>query len=101
MNPVLPAACAASGVIGYRVFDAIMGALAQIVPDRVIAAGEGGPTLFSIGGYEQGEPFVLTEVMVGHLGRAAGADGPEGISNPAANLSNQPIELSRRNCRLR
>ena len=38
VNPVLPAACAARGVIGYRVFDAIMGALAQIVPDKVIAA---------------------------------------------------------------
>ena len=28
VNPVLPAACGARGVIGYRVFDAIMGALA-------------------------------------------------------------------------
>ena len=34
LNPELPAACAARGVMGYRVFDAIMGALAQVVPDR-------------------------------------------------------------------
>lgn len=93
VNPVLPAACAARGVIGYRVFDAIMGALAQVVPDRVIAACEGGPTLFSIGGWRDGKPFVLTEVMVGTWGARASLDGPEGISNPAANLSNQPIEL--------
>jgi N-methylhydantoinase B len=93
VNPVLPGACAARGVIGYRVFDAIMGALAQIVPDRVIAAGEGGPTLVSIGGRDQGRAFVLTEVMVGNWGARATRDGPEGISNPAANLSNQPIEL--------
>ncbi len=93
VNPVLPAACAARGVIGYRVFDAIMGALAQIVPDKAIAASEGGPTLFSVGGYDRGRVFVLTEVMVGTWGARAGADGPEGISNPAANLSNQPIEL--------
>ncbi len=93
VNPVLPAACAARGVIGYRVFDAIMGALAQIVPEKAIAASEGGPTLFSIGGYDRGRVFVLTEVMVGTWGARAGADGPEGISNPAANLSNQPIEL--------
>ena len=53
VNPVLPAACGARGVIGYRVYDAIMGALAPIVPDRVIAAGEGGPTLIAWGGYEQ------------------------------------------------
>lgn len=42
VNPVLPAACGARGVVGYRVFDAIMGAFAGVVPDRVIAAGEGG-----------------------------------------------------------
>ena len=93
LNPVLPAACAARGVMGYRVFDAIMGALAQVVPERVIAAGEGGPTLFSVGGYHQGRPFVLTEVMVGTWGARAAKDGVEGISNPAANLSNQPVEL--------
>ena len=93
LNPRLPAACAARGVMGYRVFDAIMGALAQVLPDRVIAAGEGGPTLFSVGGYHQGRPFVLTEVMVGTWGARAARDGIEGISNPAANLSNQPVEL--------
>jgi N-methylhydantoinase B len=93
LNPVLPAACAARGVMGYRVFDAIMGALAQVAPQRVIAAGEGGPTLFSVGGYHEGRPFVLTEVMVGTWGARAGKDGVEGISNPAANLSNQPVEL--------
>ena len=93
LNPVLPAACAARGVMGYRDFDAIMGALAQVVPDRVVAGGEGGPTLFSVGGYHKGRPFVLTEVMVGTWGARAGKDGVEGISNPAANLSNQPVEL--------
>jgi N-methylhydantoinase B len=93
VNPVLPAACAARGVIGYRVFDTIMGALAKVVPERVIAGCEGGPTLLSIGGWRDGKPFVLTEVMVGTWGARAGRDGPEGISNPAANLSNQPIEL--------
>lgn len=93
LNPVLPAACGARGVMGYRVFDAIMAALAQIIPDKVIAGGEGGPSLFSIGGYHDGRPFVLTEVLVGTWGARAGRDGVEGISNPAANLSNQPVEL--------
>ena len=93
LNPVLPAACGARGVMGYRVFDAIMGALAPVVPKKVIAAGEGGPTLFSIGGYRNGTPFTLTEVMVGTWGARAERDGIEGISNPAANLSNQPTEL--------
>lgn len=93
INPVLPAACGARGVMGYRVFDAIMGALAQVVPDKAIAGCEGGPTLFSVGGRRDGRPFTLTEVMVGTWGARATRDGVEGISNPAANLSNQPVEL--------
>jgi N-methylhydantoinase B len=93
VNPVLPAACGARGVVGYRVYDAIMGALADVCPDRVIAAGEGGPTLIAFGGYEHGQPFVMTEVIVGTWGARAEKDGLEGVSNPLANLSNQPIEL--------
>jgi N-methylhydantoinase B len=70
-----------------------MGAFAQAAPTRVIAGGEGGPTLLSIGGSYRGNPFVLTEVMVGTWGARATLDGVEGISNPAANLSNQPVEI--------
>jgi N-methylhydantoinase B len=93
LNPEHPAACAARGVMGYRVFDAIMGAFSRVTPERVQAGGEGGPTLFAIGGRHQGKPFVLTEVMVGTWGARAELDGVEGISNPAANLSNNPVEL--------
>jgi N-methylhydantoinase B len=93
LNPVLPAACGARGVVGYRVYDAVMGALAQVVPDRVRAPGEGGPTLISFGGYLGQVPYVLTEVLVGNWGARTGQDGPEGVSNPLANLSNQPVEL--------
>lgn len=93
LNPVLPASCGARGVVGYRVYDAVMGALAQAVPERVRAPGEGGPTLISFGGYLGERPYVLTEVLVGNWGARIGQDGVEGISNPLANLSNQPIEL--------
>lgn len=93
VNPNRPAACGARGVMGYRVFDAIMGALQHVAPDRVIAGCEGGPSLFSLGGYFKGQPFVLTEVMVGTWGARATKDGLDGVSNPAANLSNQPVEL--------
>jgi N-methylhydantoinase B len=93
VNPVLPAACGARGVVGYRVYDAVMGALAQLVPERVIAPGEGGPSLIAIGGYDRGRPFVLAEVIVGCWGARASRDGMEGVSNPLANLSNQPVEM--------
>ena len=94
VNPVLPAACGARGVIGYRVYDALMGALAPLIPERVLAAGEGGPTLIAFGGYdEERRPFGTTEVLVGTWGARATRDGLEGVSNPLANLGNQPVEL--------
>lgn len=93
VNPRYPAACGARGVVGYRVFDAIMQALAQIVPERAIGGSEGGPYLLAGGGVHEGRPFVLNEMVVGTWGARAGKDGIEGISNPAANLSNQPIEM--------
>lgn len=93
VNPRYPAACGARGVVGYRVFDAIMQALAQVVPERAIGGSEGGPYLLAGGGMHAGRPFVLNEMVVGTWGARSGKDGIEGISNPAANLSNQPIEM--------
>jgi len=93
VNPRYPAACGARGVVGYRVFDAIMQALAQVVPERAIGGSEGGPYLLAAGGTHEGRPFVLNEMVVGTWGARAGKDGIEGISNPAANLSNQPVEM--------
>ena len=96
VNPVLPAACGARGVIGYRVYDAIIGALAEVTPDRVIAAGEGGPTLIAFGGYENGRPFVMTEVIWSARGaRGPARTGSEGVSEPAR----QPLEPAGRAAR--
>ncbi|BCH20320.1 hydantoinase B/oxoprolinase family protein [Mesorhizobium sp. L-8-3] len=93
LNPVFPAACGARGVVGYRVFDTIMQALAKAVPERAIGGSEGGPFLMAAGGTWQGRQFVLNEMMVGTWGARAQRDGLEGVSNPAANISNQPIEM--------
>ena len=52
LNPRPPGACAARGVTGFRVIDAITGALAEAVPERIRAPGEGGTTSYSISGYD-------------------------------------------------
>ena len=52
LNPRMPAPVAARALTGYRVVDTVLGALAQIVPARLMAAGEGGNTVVAIGGYE-------------------------------------------------
>jgi N-methylhydantoinase B len=94
LNPEIPAAVAARALTGYRVVDAVMGALAQIVPDRVVAAGEGGNTVIAFGGTdaETREPFILVDMINGAWGARANDDGIEGITNPSQNMSNMPVE---------
>lgn len=93
VNPKIPAACAARALTGYRVVDAMFGALAQVVPDRVPAAGEGGNTVVSLAGYkDDGEPFIIVDMICGAWGGRPDKDGIEAITNPSQNLSNTPVE---------
>ncbi len=93
VNPRLPAACAARALTGYRVVDAMFGALAKIVPDRVPAAGEGGNTVVCLGGYRNdGSPFIIVDMICGAWGGRPDKDGIEAITNPSQNLSNTPVE---------
>ncbi|MEE2996934.1 MAG: hydantoinase B/oxoprolinase family protein [Pseudomonadota bacterium] len=93
VNPQLPAACAARALTGYRIVDAMFGALAQIVPDRVPAAGEGGNTVVCLGGYRgDGTPFIIVDMICGAWGGRPDKDGIEAITNPSQNLSNTPVE---------
>lgn len=94
LNPELPAAVAARALTGYRVVDCVMGALAQIVPDRVVAAGEGGNTVIALGGHDAKTrtPFILVDMINGAWGARANKDGIEGVTNPSQNMSNMPVE---------
>jgi len=93
VNPVLPAACAARALTGYRILDVMMGALAQIVPDKVPAAGEGGNTVVCIGGYQDREPFIIVDMICGAWGGRPDKDGIEAVTNPSQNMSNTPVEV--------
>jgi len=93
VNPKLPAAVAARALTGYRIVDAMFGALAKIVPDRVPAAGEGGNTVVCLGGYrDDGAPFIIVDMICGAWGGRPDKDGIEAITNPSQNLSNTPVE---------
>ncbi len=94
LNPRLPGACAARALTGYRLLDVVLGALAQVVPDRVPAAGEGGNTVLSIGGYTpQRRPFVIVDMICGAWGGRPDKDGIDAITNPSQNMSNTPVEV--------
>lgn len=94
LNPRLPAACAARALTGYRVVDAMFGALAEIVPDRVPAAGEGGNTVVCIGGARADRsPFIIVDMLCGAWGGRPDKDGVDAVTNPSQNMSNTPVEL--------
>jgi len=93
-NPRRPGAVAARGVSGFRLIDAIFGALAQAVPRKPRAAGEGGTTSYSIGGIDADGRYVLfREALMGAWGGGYRREGVDGVANPAANISNAPIEM--------
>jgi len=94
VNPVLPAAVAARGLTGFRLANALFGALAQIAPDRVFACEVGGDTGVSFGGYDaQRRPFVFLEFLFGSWGGRPTRDGVDACSSSVVNFSNNPIEV--------
>lgn len=95
VNPQDGAACAARGVIAYRMLDTCFAAFGQLMPGLVPAGGEGGPTAITFSGRQgpQNAQWLVTDGILGSWGGRQALDGVEGISNPGANLSNQPIEL--------
>jgi len=93
LNPRPPGAVAARALTGYRVFDTMLGCLAQIVPDHVPAAGEGGNTVVCISGRRpDNQPFIIVDMICGAWGARPHADGIEAITNASQNLSNTPVE---------
>ena len=93
VNSVHPAPCGARGITGYRVIDAMFGALAQALPDRVTADGMGGSTVPTFAGWHEGRAFVFTETVMGTWGASEAHDGQVGVPHMGANQANVPVEM--------
>jgi N-methylhydantoinase B len=93
MNPRPPAACGGRGITGYRMIDCLMGALAQVVPERVTSDGNGGSALVTIAGTHQGRPFIFCETFMGTWGATSDHDGQEGVPHLGANQANVSVEM--------
>jgi N-methylhydantoinase B len=92
---VMPGASSMRGVTGFRALDAVNGALAELVPDRVAAAGEGGNTLAVFGADRpDGSRFIFYELIVGTWGGTPRHDGNDGLTNPASLAANIPVEVA-------
>jgi N-methylhydantoinase B len=93
LNPVLPAAVASRAATFGRETDVMMGAEAQIVPNRLMASASNIDTLLNIGGYdEDGRHFILMEAMWGGWGGRPFDDGIDYNTPPELNGANQPCE---------
>jgi N-methylhydantoinase B len=92
LNPRPPAGGGPRALICYRLFEAVLGALAAAVPGRVAAAAShmANPTF---GGWDRalGRRFVAYELVLSGTGARADLDGCEGMSW-AFNAANIPVE---------
>jgi N-methylhydantoinase B len=94
VHVLLPGASSMRGIAGYRLSDVMNGALAQLVPGRVPAAGEGGSTLAFFTGRNGGGQWVYSELVVGTWGARPVSDGNDGLANPCASMANIPVEVA-------
>jgi len=89
LNPDPPAAVVGGNVeTSQRVADVLFRALADAVPDRVPAAGQGTMNNLVVGG----TGFSYYETVGGGMGASRDADGPSGVQVGMTNTLNTPVE---------
>ena len=93
-NAAFPAASAGRAQACQRVVDVIIGALAQAVPERAVAAANGSNTTAVFYGKnpKTNEYYVYLETYGGGSGGRAYKDGKDGVQVHITNTSNLPIE---------
>jgi len=97
VNPIAPAPVAARGLTSMRVTEAIWGALASMLPNKVFACGAQGDFGVTIAGYgAEKRPFVLLEFLFGTWGGRPDKDAIDALSSLAVNYSNTPVEIVER-----
>ncbi|MFQ5923885.1 MAG: hydantoinase B/oxoprolinase family protein, partial [Anaerolineales bacterium] len=95
VNALPPAAVAGGNVeTSQRIVDALLGALAQVLPDRIPAASQGTMNNLTIGGWdsERDRPFAYYETIAGGAGASPGRAGADAIHTHMTNTLNTPVE---------
>jgi N-methylhydantoinase B len=91
-NPTFPAPTIARFCGGNIVADALMRALAPLVPDRV-SAGVGNLKVTAFSGLlRDGRHWVYMDIMEGSYGGRSGKDGLDAVDTLYANTRNNPVE---------
>ena len=94
VNPRLPRACGSRTNVSQKITEAMMLALAQPLPDRVMAGSHGQITNCGFSGYypETGKRFVYIDIQGGGAGARWCKDGRDGQDSHLARFMNTPIE---------
>jgi len=94
VNPQHPAPVAARGMSGFRICNAIFGAMAQALPGKIPAAWGGGEVGLSFSGYTAARKAWIHLDLINDGPRGGGpyADGADGLSAPIHNMANIPVE---------
>lgn len=92
VNPARPAATRARTSTCYKIFDAVLYALAPILPERVIAPGFDCQTGISMAQRKDGKMSVLSEVLGAGVGALYNQDGADGMIMHLTNGMNTPVE---------
>lgn len=94
LNCVFPAPVAARAHVCQRVIDVVLGALAQAIPEKVIAAANGANTTAVFSGVDPrtNKAYLYFETIGGGMGARATKDGKDGVQVGITNTSNLPVE---------
>jgi N-methylhydantoinase B len=93
LNPTYPAPTSARMLSGHPLHAAIFGALAQALPDRVIADSAAPRPIILVSGYrDDNVRFHMPFFLMGGLGASKHGDGPACIPYPT-NVRSTPVEL--------
>ncbi len=94
VNAVSPAPTAGRSDTAQRVADVIFGALAAVVPEKVVAACNGAVTTTMFSGLdgERGRHYAYLESQGGGMGARHDRDGLDGVQVHMTNTSNLPVE---------
>jgi N-methylhydantoinase B len=92
LNPDRPVAVRARTSACHRVTNAIMRALAEVAPDRVLTSGHDTTNAIGMGHLGKDGHRVYMEVVGGGWGASAGGDGPDVVDSYVGNCSNVPVE---------
>jgi len=92
LNPKPPAPVRARLIPSYRVVNAVMGALSQAVPERVIAPGFDTTSVSCLSHRKETGYNIYLEIFGGGFGAGPNNDGCDAVDSMLSNCSNIPIE---------